>query len=82
MEMTVLLFGREADVAGRSSVALRIENAQPTCRDVREALGAAEPSLLPLLCRGRLAVNHEFVADDRVLTPDDEVALIGMVSGG
>ncbi|MBM4114158.1 MAG: MoaD/ThiS family protein, partial [Phycisphaerae bacterium] len=38
--------------------------------------------LRPQLASARLAVNHEFAAFDRPISPEDEVALIAMVSGG
>jgi molybdopterin synthase catalytic subunit len=82
MTITVQLFGPAAQAVGRSSVALDIDEPASTCAMVRSRLGQAEPKLAPLLTHCRLAVNHSYAADDQIVEPADEVALIGMVSGG
>jgi molybdopterin converting factor small subunit len=74
-KVTVRLFGPLARTAGNDRLEVTLPHAQPRCGDV---LGA----LPPYLAGHRLAVNHEYVSHDTVLQPDDEVALIGMVSGG
>ncbi len=56
--------------------------AEPTAGRVLEALAQDAEPLAPSLASSRLAVNHEFVDSEHVIKPDDEVALIGMVSGG
>jgi molybdopterin converting factor small subunit len=75
------LFGPEAAAVGTSWIDLRVKT-PATCADVREQLAAAQTSLRPLLAGARFAVNSEFAPLDRVIQPGDEVALIGMVSGG
>ena len=45
-------------------------------------LTAAEPLLAGMLPACRFAVNHAFAADDRAIAEGDEVALIGLTSGG
>lgn len=54
----------------------------PTCAGVLAGLGEAAPVLAPMLGGSRLAVNHEFAALSDTIAPGDEVALIGLVSGG
>lgn len=81
-QVTVKLFGPQAKLAGRETVTLSLESAEPTCRDVHQALAEAEPALAPSLPSSRLAVNHEYVNDDQRVSERDELALIGMVSGG
>ena len=50
--------------------------------DLRRTLQEVYPSLLDLLPRCAVAVNHEYVADDQLLQDRDEVAVIPPVSGG
>ncbi|QDT67492.1 ThiS family protein [Planctomycetes bacterium MalM25] len=82
MEVTVLLFGPQADLAGARELRLDTPRDRPTAGEVLSAIGVAAPALTGSLNVSRLAVNHEFVAADRPISPGDEVALIGMVSGG
>lgn len=77
MKVKVLLFGAEEKSVGRSSVDVDVAEAA-RARDVLKALVQRWPELK----RGRLAVNHAFVAGDEKIGAKDEVALIGMVSGG
>lgn len=77
MKVKVLLFGAEEKSVGRSSVDVDVADAA-RARDVLKALVQRWPELK----RGRLAVNHAFVAGDEKIGAKDEVALIGMVSGG
>ncbi len=81
MNLTVKVFGPQARLVGREEVALTLDE-PATCRDVRRALAATEPALASSLDASRFAVNHEYVKDDHRVAADDEVALIGMISGG
>ena len=40
------------------------------------------PALEPSIAVSRLAVNQEFAAPESLIEADDEVALIGLISGG
>ncbi len=82
MSITVLLFGPQATLAGARSVEVVVDGASPTAREVLAAIGEAAPELVGSLAASRLAINHEFAPGDRIVSPGDEVALIGMVSGG
>lgn len=82
MTFEVLLFGPLSARLGRSSVELQLHAGDPTCGKLREAFAARHPDAAPLLASHRFARNQEMVADDVSVTPDDEIALIGMVSGG
>ncbi len=93
MDVTVKLFGAEAEAAGRASVVVNVPGGEggeggkgggngADCAAVRIALAAACPSLEPLLAHVRFAVNNSYVADDALIAEGDEVALIGLVSGG
>ncbi|MEN0111214.1 MAG: MoaD/ThiS family protein [Planctomycetota bacterium] len=81
MTVTVLLFGPQAQLAGASEIAVEVGEA-PTADDVLAAIGAACEALRPSLGVSRLAVNHAFASGDTPVSASDEVALIGMVSGG
>ena len=80
-KVRVLLFGPEAAAAGRACAEVAADG-RVTCAHLRARLGEDLPALRRLLTTGRFAVNSEFAPDDRVIEPGDEVALIGMVSGG
>ena len=81
MRVEVLLFGAEAKAVGRSSVLAEVASGS-TCQAIRDYLVQAHPPLRPFLNAARFAVNSEFVPLERVVSEGDEVALIGMVSGG
>ena len=82
MTVTVLLFGPQAQQAGRREVALDLPGQTATCADIRRALAGEVPALHESVTRSRLAVNHEYADDQQPVREGDEVALIGMVSGG
>ena len=82
MRIKVLLFGPQAQLAGTREVTLDITESDSTCAQARQLLGQMHPELADSLPASRIAVNHQFVSDDYQLQPSDEVALIGMVSGG
>lgn len=82
MEVTVLLFGPQADLAGARTLRIDTPNEQPTAGEILAEVGLAVPALKGSLGSSRLAVNHEFVGNDKPISYGDEVALIGMVSGG
>ncbi len=81
IRITVLLFGPAARAAGADRVEVPVPKGA-TCEQVLAALIQAYPDLEELVGCGRLAVNHAFCPQDRVIEADDEVALITMVSGG
>ncbi len=80
--ITVKVFGPEATAAGRREVTVAVEAERPNCAELRRALAEAEPALAPRLDHCRFAVNNDYAAEDQRIGPDDEVALIGPVSGG
>lgn len=81
MKLEVLLFGAERAAAGRDRVTVEVEPSA-TCRDVRDRLGEMIPHLQPHLLAARIAVNGEFVPLTTGLNSTDEIAVIGLVSGG
>lgn len=81
MTIDVLLFGPQAGLHGAPLARIEVDQVT-TAGDVLRALADAAPALRDSLRKSRLAVNHEFVGPGAPIAAGDEVALIGMVSGG
>ena len=81
MTVTVLLFGPQALRAGRRQIEVPIDEGA-TVGTLRSALAVVVPEIQASLPGSRFAVNQEFVDDAKVLTTEDEIALIGMLGGG
>jgi molybdopterin converting factor small subunit len=81
MRVDVLLFGPLSRSASVDRITVETQGDPTTAGEVLQAL-TATPSLASGLSACRLAVNHAFAADDTPIRATDEVALIGMVSGG
>ena len=81
MKIDVLLFGPQAEIVGADVVSVEL-TAPATAAAVKQAVREAEPMLGPSLASSRLAVNHAYAVDGDEIFAEDEVALIGMVSGG
>lgn len=81
MQIEILLFGPQAKLAQHDCVTIELAEAS-TVADALAALGERVPELASSLSISRLAVNHEYAQEDDLLIEGDEVALIGMVSGG
>ncbi len=82
MRLTIVLFGPPARAAGTSQLHIVVPIGTPTCADLREAMVRQSPHLSQVLAACRIAVNHKFVPEETLLREQDEIALIGMVSGG
>jgi len=80
MIVRVKLFGAEAKAAGQREVSVSISGT--SCADVSKTISEQFPQLRELLPKCRFAVNHEFVGAEHKIRETDEIALIGMVSGG
>jgi molybdopterin converting factor small subunit len=76
MVIRVQLFGPEAAMLGKDVVEVHLQNTV-TSQQLLQAIQQQHP-----LLHGRIAVNHAFAQPEQVIGHDDEVALIGMVSGG
>lgn len=81
-EIAIKLFGPLARQLGRRELRVVPRGSYPTSRQVLAMLAEIEPKLGPVMSGLRLAVNHGFAEEEQIVTPADEVALIGMVSGG
>ncbi len=81
MRVNILLFGPLSQAASSVAVSLDVQGETTTAGEVLQALRAT-PWFPPHLRACRLAVNHAFADDATPIRASDEVALIGMVSGG
>lgn len=80
MLVQVLLFGPEAAAVGRERLTVELERGD--LAELRAAVAAAAPALAASLPAARFAINGEFASADARVAASDEVALIGLVSGG
>jgi molybdopterin converting factor subunit 1 len=81
LTVTVRLFSVAKDLGGFEDEVFRL---QPGSKadDVMEELSRRNPQFNKWRDSIRLAVNHEYVANDHALRDGDEVAVIPPVSGG
>ncbi len=80
MKVRVRLFAALRDVMGPD---LEIElPLGTTVEELWKRMVADEERLSPFADAVSFAVNHDFVAKDALLNPDDEVAFLPPVSGG
>jgi len=82
MKMTVLLFGPYADAVKESSVTVDIASSTCSAGEVKASLGQQYPGLSGMLSAALIAVNHQAVPPGHPVQESDELAVIGMVSGG
>jgi molybdopterin converting factor small subunit len=82
--LEIRLFGPYAEAAGRRVVCVEAEagGPGPTAAWVLRAIGRAEPRLVPMMGVAMLAVNHRYARPEQTVSSSDELALIGLVSGG
>lgn len=81
MRVEVKLFGAEAHAVGGDCVVVDLD-APATCGDLRGAMRAVAPALASSLGWARFAVNGRYADDSTPIAEGDELALIGLVSGG
>lgn len=77
----IRLFAQARDLIGRDHMDLDLRDGA-TAADLRRGLAVAHPELASLVRHSMIAANLAFVADNAVLTQDQEIALIPPVSGG
>jgi molybdopterin converting factor small subunit len=77
----VMFFGPARDFGGQDSAQVELTDGL-TVAELRAILGKRFPKLAARMPTMRLAVNEEFVPDDRRLHGGDTAALIAPVSGG
>lgn len=80
MKVNILLFGISKEIVGASSKEVNI-NSEFTVQKLRELLLQQYPEMRNLKSV-MIAVNQKYVADDHLISENDEVAIIPPVSGG
>ena len=81
MTVRVHLFARVRELMGADTCQVEIPTGANVA-ELRSALAIHIAGTAGLVVRSAVAVNGEYAADDRVIDPTDEVALIPPVSGG
>jgi molybdopterin converting factor small subunit len=81
MKFEVMMFAAAKEIIGADRVTVELGDS-PTSSKLLEHLGRTYTGLKPLLPSCRLAVDDQYVADEFLLRPDHQIALIPPVSGG
>jgi molybdopterin converting factor small subunit len=83
MQIHVKLFGPAALAQGQADIPLDLDASTPLRdRSVLGAIADQYPTLATFTTNGRLAVNGQYAVGELAISPQDEVALIALVSGG
>lgn len=80
MQIDILTFGIARDICGGSRIRVNVPD-NTTAEALKQHLAEQFPRLAGL-ASFLLAVNEEFAADNSLIQPGDEVAIIPPVSGG
>lgn len=78
--MKVLCFGVAKEIVGTSELVLDKDEAL-TVAELKEHLNTAYPQFLEYKSY-MVAINQAYAADDAIVSPSDEIAIIPPVSGG
>lgn len=78
----VKLFGPVAKTAGATSAEIMATEPDMEVRQLIESLCHQKPLIAPMVRSSRIARNHSFAGENERVSFTDELALIGMVSGG
>ena len=79
--MTLLFFGVLSELIGEGPIELGFDG-PATVGDLRARVQRGHEEAADHVARCMVAVNREYVADDRALADGDEVAFLPPVSGG
>ena len=82
MQLIVKLFGPQAVRAGTRQQAIEVPQATLSVGELRALLAEVQPALADSLPTSRFAINCELSTDSDPIAAGDEVALLGMMSGG
>lgn len=80
MQISILLFGIAKDIIGEKILEIEVEE-RCNVGSLKQAVVDRFPRFEALKYLG-VAVNNEYAANETIVKPDDEVALIPPVSGG
>lgn len=79
--MKVQVFARLRELLGSGEIDVPTTGTL-TAGELKNAIAARWPEATAILAKSLVAVNNEYVSDDRPVGPTDAVALIPPVSGG
>lgn len=83
MQLKILVFGPMANAAGSRTLQLEVPaSGVLDAAGVMRSIAEAYPPLRPMLPSTRLAINSKYALPGDSVAASDELALIGMVSGG
>ena len=82
MKVRVKFFGPVAQLLGAREAEVELPESDLTCERLSAVLSVQQPRLREAFVKGRFAVNQEFAEASQRIGPRDEVAFIGVVSGG
>lgn len=82
MTLSIKIFGPQARLIGKRELRVEVEGERTTCAELRALLARRETRLEPSLSASRFAVNQHFASDHDAVGAEDEIALIGLISGG
>ncbi|WP_026210625.1 molybdopterin converting factor subunit 1 [Flexithrix dorotheae] len=80
MEVNILAFGIAREIMGKQNLVLEIPN-QSTVKELLEIIEMQFPKLKDLASM-TIAINEEYVKEEREIKAMDEIAIIPPVSGG
>ncbi len=78
----IKLFGIFREAAGGEEVAVTLHCRHATVADLKKSLSDCYPALSSLNMPFIVAVNRKVAADSTMVQPNDEIALLPMISGG
>lgn len=78
----VLVFGSQAHSVGTDRLDIDDLQFPTTVVELMTKIATVYPAIASSLGVSRIAINHEFAAGDSEIRVGDEVALIGLISGG
>ncbi|TWT64851.1 MoaD/ThiS family protein [Allorhodopirellula solitaria] len=81
-DLSVLVFGPQARSAGTDRLRLSAIEFPITAGKLISKIAETYPDLASSLNVSRIAVNHEFATAGCPIQRGDEVALVGLISGG
>lgn len=81
-DLQVLVFGPQAHTVGAERLHIEGVEFPITAAELMTQIAAAYPGLANSLGVSRIAINHAFATPDRSIARGDEVALVGLISGG
>ncbi|TWU11109.1 MoaD/ThiS family protein [Allorhodopirellula heiligendammensis] len=81
-DLQVLVFGPQAHSVGTDRLHIADVHVPITASSLLSKISDAYPDLAASIGLSRIAINHQFAAPEQLISLDDEIALVGLISGG